>query len=231
MDKPEQYSIIPMKGYAADEAARMIFREFLKTQDTHLLLLDEDATLAPQTLNRLMSRKLPVVSALVFTKSFPPSPTIWRGASGTTPDGKYITWRTRVDDVVKWLESEGVGAEIRARFNANPFDGSIVLTDREGALSRTDNVGFHCTLIRRDVVEAIGEPFCEGNAQGVHEDFDFSMRAIQAGFDLYVDKSVISGHIGVKAIGAMDFWAWMMAMQLDAKQIEAMEDKHDGKKN
>ncbi len=227
MEKPEQYILIPKKGYAADEAAREIFREFLKTDSTHLFLLDGDATVAPKTLTRLMSRNLPVVSALVFTKSIPPTPTIWRGASGIA--GQFVTWRTRVDDVVKFFESDGVGAQVRKAFSENNTQSALVLDDRPNALSRTDNVGFHCTLIRRDVIETIGEPFCEGTPQGVHEDFDFSARAICAGFDLYVDKTVISGHISTRALGVMDFWAWMLAMQLDAKQIEEMEAKQERK--
>jgi GT2 family glycosyltransferase len=225
MEKPQQYILIPKKGYAADDAARQIFRDFLKTDATHLLLLDDDATFAPQTLNRLMSRNLPVVSALVFTKSMPPMPTIWRGASGI--ENKFITWRTRVDDVIKFFEMDGVGSQIRQAFSDNNTQSALVLADSPHALSRTDNVGFHCTLIRRDVVETIGEPFCEGTEHGVHEDFDFSSRAIQAGFDLYVDKTVISGHISTRATGAMDFWAWMMLLQLDAQQMADLEAKAD----
>jgi hypothetical protein len=227
MEKATQYEILPQKGYAADEAARQIFRDFLKTESTHLMLLDDDATLAPKTLERLMSRNLPVVSALVMTKTIPPTPTIWRGASGITPDGKYITWRTRMDDVAKFLETTGVGSQVRNAFSVNPNVAALVLDDHPSALSRTDNIGFHCTLIRRDVVETIGEPFCEGAATGVHEDFDFSRRAIEAGFDLYVDKTVISGHISTRPIGLMDLWAWTMALKLDTEEIARMEAEQD----
>lgn len=218
MEKEQQYNVIAKRGYSPAEAAREIFRDFLKTKDTHILMLDDDATLAPQTLNRLMSRNLPVVGALTWTRSIPPTPTIWRGVGGVA--GNFITWRTRVDDVVKWLERAEVGAEVRK----NQHTSALVLDyNPPDALSRTDNIGFHCVLIRRDVIEAIGEPFCEDTVHGVHEDFDFSARAICAGYDLFVDKTVFSGHINARAIGPLDFWAWMLALRLDAESIASME--------
>lgn len=223
--KEQQYNVIAKRGYSPGEAARAIFRDFLATQDTHILMLDDDATLAPETLNRLMSRNLPVVGALTWTRGLPPAPTIWRGVGGVA--GDFITWRTRVDDVVKWLERVEVGSEVRSNQN----NSALVLNyNPPDALSRTDNIGFHCVLIRRDVVETIGEPFCEETKQGVHEDFDFSARAICAGFDLYVDKTVFSGHISSRAIGPLDFWAWMSALQLDAEGMNKMEVSQDMRK-
>ena len=220
MEKQQKYDIIAKRGYNPGEAARSIFRDFLKTEDTHVLMLDDDATLAPQTLVRLMSRDLPVVGALSWTRGLPPTPTIWRGASGIA--GKYVTWRTRIDDVTKWLERPEVGGEIRSKIGTSEF---VLDYNPKDALSRTDNIGFHCVLIRRDVIEAVGEPFCQENESGVHEDFDFSSRAICAGFDLFIDKTVFAGHISTRASGPMDFWAWMNALQLDAQQLDELEAK------
>jgi hypothetical protein len=222
MDKAHAYNIIPKVGYNPGEAARQIFREFLATKDEFLLMLDDDCDMAPQTLTRLLSRNLPIVGALTWTKSVPPTPTIWRGASGIT--GSFVTWRTRVDDVVKWLERTEVGAEIRK----NQDKSALVLDyNPPDALSRTDNIGFHCLLIRRDALETIGEPFCQETPQGVHEDFDFSSRAICAGFDLFVDKTVFAGHINPRSIGPMDFWAWMLAFRMDSEEAAKIEVQAD----
>ena len=223
LEKPYSYNVIHKRGYNPGEAARQIFREFLQAKDDYLFMLDDDASFAPKTITRLMSRNLPVVGALTWTRSIPPTPTIWRGATGTTPQG-HITWRTRVDDVVKWIERTEVGSEIRR----HQQESALVLEyNPPDALSRTDNVGFHTVLIRRDVIETIGEPFLQETEHGVHEDFDFSARAITAGFDLFVDKTVFAGHIFPRALGPMDFWAWMLAFNMDANAVAEQEAKQD----
>ncbi len=214
MEKDKAYRVIPARGYSAAEAARHIFRSFLKGDETHILMLDDDATVAPQTLHRLMSRELPVVGSLTWTRSLPPSPTIWRGFSGIV-NGQYPSWRTRTDDVIQWMQRPDIERELLEHQSASAF---VLEYNGADALSRTDNIGLHCALVRRDVIEAVGEPFCQPSAEGVREDFDFSERVIRAGFDLYVDKSVFVGHIKPHAIGPMDFGVWMRALETDSRQ-------------
>lgn len=222
----EGVRLIPSVGYGSAEAARDIFRRFLSGNESHLLMLDDDAEIAPGTLTRLMARGLPVIGALTWTRNFPPMPTLWRGESGV--QNGYISWRTRTDDVIKFMQRP----EIEAELQEHQVESAFVLNyDKTDALSRSDKVGFHCLLIQRDVLTAIGEPYCEADANGVHEDFDWSKRAILAGFDLYVDKGVFAGHVKVHSVGPLDFGVWMQALQLDADKFAALEDAQNGKKN
>lgn len=212
--------LIPSKGYSAVEGARYIFRTFLRGEGTHLLMLDDDAVLAPETLTRLLARDLPIVGALTWTGGLPPMPTLYRGFQGVH-EGKHPSWLIREDDLRKFLLTPQVQAELTER---QAESGLVLRYDGDNALSRCDAVGFHCLLIRRDVLETIGEPFLEGNAAGVREDFDFSERVIRAGFDLFVDKTVIAGHVIGHAIRPVDYYAYALVRQTQAEDAKALEE-------
>lgn len=208
--------LIPSVGYGAVQAAVDIFTRFLDGgTESHLLMLDDDAVLAPETITRLLSRNLPVVGGLTWTGGLPPMPTIWRGYSSTVNGSP--SWLVRYDDVAKLMAIPEVGAELQA----HQMDAGLVMKwDGPEALSRNDVIGFHCVLIRREVLEALratGEPFCVGNALGVREDFDFSEKVIKAGFDLFVDKSVIVGHTIAHGIRPLDYYIYAMAREQDMK--------------
>jgi len=201
--------ILYAQGYSAVEGARYIFRSFLAGEGTHLLLLDDDAVLHPATITRLLSRKLPVVGGLTWTGGLPTEPTIYRGFMQVY-QGKFPSWCVRHDDVRKWILLPDVQNELlQHQLEA----GYVTTWDGPEALSRADAIGFHCVLIQRDVLERIGEPYCESNDIGVREDFDFSERAIRAGFDLYVDKTVIVGHVIAHPIRPLDYYVYAFAKE------------------
>lgn len=215
--------LIPSKGYGAVENARQIFRRFLRDgNESHLLMLDDDATFSQHTLTKLLDRNLPVVGALTWTRAFPPAPTIYRGYSQTF-DGKHPGWWVRHDDVVKWMNDPAVQKELVTKQELAAFTLDI---DTPTMVSRTDAIGFHCVLIRRDVLEAIGEPFCEGDANGVREDFDFSERAIKAGFDLFVDKRVVVGHIAVHPMRVLDYFVFAKVAQEQMNEAAGQPQEH-----
>jgi GT2 family glycosyltransferase len=139
-------------------------------------------------------------------------PTIWRGFSSM--QGNAPSWLVRYDDVAKWMDIPEVAKELQERQTESGF---VMNWNGPEALSRNDVVGFHCVLIRRDVLEAIGEPFCVGNELGVREDFDWSERVIKAGFDLFVDKSVIIGHTIAHSIRPLDYYIYALAREADNK--------------
>lgn len=204
MDKSKAKTLVPAEGYGAAESARYLFRKFLKeTQCTHILMLDDDAVLADQTLNRLLSRNLPVVAALTWTHGLPPLPTIWRGLSNV--DGGYPSWWVRQDEIAKWFEDPRIAAEINQHKGESAF--VLSCTDRD-FLKRTDVIGLHCTLFRRDVIEAIGEPFLQGDENGVREDFDLSQRVAHLGHDIFVDTSAVVGHTLAHPIRPFDYFCY-----------------------
>lgn len=204
MDKTIAGNLIPAEGYGAAESARFIFRKFLnETKDTHLLMLDDDCVVSEQTLNRLYSRHLPVVGALTWTNGFPPMPTIWRGYSGV--DKNYPSFWVRQDDVAKWFEDPRTSPELNQLKDSSSF---VLSCTDDDLIKRTDAIGLHCVLIQREVLLGIGEPYLMPDEVGVREDFDFSQRAGRLGVDLYVDTSVVVGHIRAHSIRPLDYYVW-----------------------
>lgn len=138
-------------------------------------------------------------------------PTVWRGFSSVQNGSP--SWLVRYDDIAKWFEIPEVKAELQ---DHQAEAGRVMDWNGKEALSRADVIGFHCVLIRRDVLEALratGEPFCVGNALGVREDFDWSERVIKAGFDLFVDKSVLVGHTVAHSIKPVDYFVYRSAQE------------------
>lgn len=213
MDKTLAGNLIPSEGYGAAESARFIFRKFLtETKDSHLLMLDDDCVVSEQTLNRLYSRHLPVVGGLTWTNGLPPMPTIWRGFSGV--EKNYPSFWVRQDDVAKWFEDPRISPELTLHKEESAFTLSCQDDD---LLKRTDAIGLHCVLIQREVLQAIGEPFLQPDDVGVREDFDFSQRVARAGADMYVDMSVIVGHIRAHSIRPLDYYVWQSFKENESK--------------
>jgi hypothetical protein len=50
-------------------------------------------------------------------------------------------------------------------------------------------------LLRRDALEKMGPPWYVCSNPNAGEDFDFCRRLKAAGFDLFVDYSVFTGHV------------------------------------
>lgn len=209
------------KGYSAAACARLIFRKFLAhPEQTHLLLLDDDAVVAPETITRLLSRNLPVVGGLTWTGGLPTMPTLYRGFESAI-DAKTPSWKVRYEEVANWLARPEVQKEVLD----HQHDSGLVLDyNPTDALSRADGIGFHCVLIRRDVLETIGEPFLEPNDVGTREDFDFSERAIRAGFDLFVDKTVFVGHTIPHSIRPLDFYVYMRVQAENAQDAAKLQE-------
>jgi hypothetical protein len=65
----------------------------------------------------------------------------------------------------------------------------------EPELMEVDGCGMHFCLIRRDVIEAIEPPWFKRNQAGAGEDFYFCRKVKEAGFGIYLDLSVQTGHV------------------------------------
>lgn len=66
-------------------------------------------------------------------------------------------------------------------------------------LKRVDVLGMGFTLIRREVLEAVGDPWFEMGTFGT-DDIFFCLKARDAGFPPMVDLSLTVPHIGLKAV-------------------------------
>ena len=195
------------EGLAVEQARNLLVERFLESSAQWLLFVDRDAILHPMTAIRLMSWNEPIVGALSFARTEPTSPTIYAGARPADTDaGALIGYRVNWEETRSWLLTH-------PQLQTND---PVVLADRpDDALTPVDFTGMHCTLIRRDVLERLRPgPWFErvhpiGGKRGAGEDYYFCRRAAEAGFAIYVDRSVQAGHLaGERSIGGLTFLAW-----------------------
>ncbi len=187
-----------------DAAHNQLVEWFLySTKLEWMFMLDSDACLHSLTLQRLMSWEKPLVSALAFGRQAPHVPIVY-SEERTTIDGQ-VEWHCCLQAVTAWL---GKHPQLCA------VNSPAVLVDRpDDALFQVARTGTHCTLVHRSVLEAIEPPwfkrFGRGHRAGAGSDFYFHGKAIKAGFESFVDLSVVAGHLlGNWCLGPLDFLAW-----------------------
>ncbi len=189
-------------GRPVDVARNLLVKECLEGGFDWLLFIDADMCFAPDSLVRLNSRGKPLISALCFTRRMPPTPTCYRGVQGYTEEGlPYLGIRTT--ETLDFLEAHQVELDL--------YNPGIVLPDCPDALKQYDASGAAFVLIHRKVLEAVEPPWFKYSSpeRMIGEDFYFYMKAKEAGFPLWVDRTVIVGHcFGDQYIGALDFAAY-----------------------
>lgn len=166
-----------------------------------MLQIDQDAILHPETLMRLMSWDVPIISPLVFARYPPIVPVAF---SKRRPDLGPNEYTVEIDEIRHWIGTH------KEMWKSTP----VVLEPLpHDALIHREFVGTHCLLVRRDVFETIEPPWfkrvTEPGHQATGSDRYFSQKAIAAGFPIYMDRSVVAGHMyGRRSLGALDFLAW-----------------------
>ena len=196
---PDGFMYVRRGAMAVDVARNELVNAFLALPETftHLLMVDSDAVLHFRTLERLLSWDVPVVGALAFTRYGPCVPTVYRGERADQPG----MFGVLLDEVHTWVERH------RELMSSKP----VVLDPRPpDSLIEVDRTGCHCLLIRRDVLQAIPEPWfvAEVMRRG-REDFYFCEQAQKAGFRVYVDLGCMAAHLyGDRPLAAMDHMVW-----------------------
>lgn len=177
-------------------------KKFLDTDSDYILSMHNDVVAAPKTLMRLLSWDKPLVSALIFMREDPVAPHIWRKRSNTD---KY---NLRIQDTFRWL------MEHKA-INFGPF---VMEPRPDDALAEIDFTSTSCTLIHRSVLEKMRERVqdmwfkWDDDLLGRGEDRNFFSNASEVGFQAYVDRSCIVGHlVGDIPMSSADFVAWCSA--------------------
>ena len=200
LEMPQGERMEPLREgpLAVDVARNEVVRRFLKNpQAQWLLWVDSDAELHPLTLIRLLSWNQPMVGALTFQRYGPCLPTVMRGRN---PSGDG--WGTQVGEVREWIE----------KYPQLLRSSSGIVSPRPAdALHLVDRTGCHCLLTHRSVYEATEEQWFVGNPKHRHtrEDMHFCEQVQAAGFPIYVDYSVVAGHLyGDRPIGPLDFIVW-----------------------
>ena len=168
----------------------------------YLLWIDSDATASPGTLTRLLSRNVPIVSALCFKRKYPVTPAC--GRKDMHPGAGKSDYPAPISDVARWVD---------AHKDLCNLEGSALLPDEDGSLLPVDVVGTHYTLIKREVFEATPQPWYVRTTAPTNgstgSDWYFCKMAKEAGFASFVDLTAISGHLeGSHCISVKDFVAW-----------------------
>jgi len=202
--KPPPTVYARLEGHSVDEGRNYLTDYFLRhpQEFSHLLFLDSDCTFHPDAIVRLIERRLPIICGCMYKRGLPPMPTL----------GSYLGRNKKGMEVFKF------GPAIRKILAHTKKMGVDETTENAVVLPRTDDdiweiggCGMHFTLIRREVLEAMDAPYFLMNANAAGEDFYFCIKARQAGFKIYNDLSVHTGHLlGPDAeIGLREFLAFM----------------------
>jgi hypothetical protein len=156
-----------------------------------LLLLDDDAVVHPDTIQRLQSWNKPVVSALSVQRKQPFAPVAWRDHLGEDSHRQYAPIpRGWLGSIRSWVIAH---PEV---VNARAYGAATVLSPRpDDALVEVQAGSAHCLLIDRDVLDRMGSPWFQPGISFYKE----------AGCKCYVDRSCVAGHIGHTVAGLLDF--------------------------
>lgn len=174
-----------------------VVRQFKEDGDDWLFSVHNDIQFLPDTLPRLLEWDKPLVSALLFMRSSPPTPHIWN-AYEESP----TIYAQRLRDTFAWLLAH---PEL---MTTHPTISAERIPD---ALAPIEFTSTSCCLMHRSVFEKVKAPWFRwrDQHQGGGEDFYFFQKAKKAGFQAYVDRSVIVGHLmNDIPSSAADFMVW-----------------------
>jgi hypothetical protein len=82
MEKPSEYIFIHADNGPIDTLRNDLVETALKAQVTHLIMMDVDHIYHPKTITSLLSRRLPIVSALTFRRYAPFDSIMLRATAG-----------------------------------------------------------------------------------------------------------------------------------------------------
>jgi len=187
LQKPSSLKLTKISNRPADVARNEIIAQLEKDW---LFLMDADQTFAPETLQKLLSWDLPIVSGLYFKSPGAPYPHCYQyayktGKTETTEDAHY--YAPIIGPIHNFLMKHK---------DKLPGDrGAVVLPSTREDLIECDGIGGGCILVHRRVLDAIEPPWFQYNpGTYIGEDFYFSRKVQAAGFKIFVDPGVICGH-------------------------------------
>ncbi len=172
------------------------------TDDEWLLSWHSDVIGVPQTLMRLLSWNRPLVSALIFMRTPPVTPHIWQAYKE-----EPRIYAQRIQDTRQWfLQHKDYMGEFR------PF----VMDPRPAdALVPVSFTSTSCMIMHRAVLEDMRAEVkdvwfkWDDERGGGGEDRRFCQLARKCGYETFVDRSCVVGHlVGDTPTSAADFFTW-----------------------
>lgn len=171
-----------------------------------ILFADVDATWHPDAIQRLWDRKKDIVCGIMYRRALPPIPTIGY-YQGVNEKGRHIydlgTFSDQVKHYLAWQKQKlGMGDNIPNNL--------CFPSEYPGELVEVDGCGSHFVLIRKRVFEAMPAPWYKTVTVSAGEDYWFCRKAKAAGFKIYADMTVHTGHeVGTGFdVGANEFMAF-----------------------
>jgi hypothetical protein len=185
---PDEFYFDRIEGQSVATARNLLAAHVLQAphKPDYMLMVDSDATWHPAAVERLMSRHLAMVTGCIYYRGLPPVPT-WGRYTGKNQDGHHVYhfgWAIR--QIMNQVRRQGLDTDT---------PNALCLPKSEHDLVEIDGCGMHFCLIRRDVLEAIEPPWFEAGSTLSGEDFYFCRKVRAAGFQIYADLSVHTGHI------------------------------------
>lgn len=176
--------LIRVPDLAVDDGRNLAVRLFLETKCEWLLQVDDDMGLHPQTLQRLASRRVDVVAGMCSTRTRPPIVGIYRVIEEKGEDGRELAEMQR-RATFDWLLAHGEAlGTAPVVMEPSPAD----------AMVEVDLIGTGCLLVNRRVFEALEDPWFVCGKTKSGEDFYFARSVREAGFQMWIDRSVVVGH-------------------------------------
>ncbi len=179
-----------------------------KLEKDWLFFMDDDQTFPPETLERLISWDVPIVSGLYFKPYGKPVPHayryMWEEAKkypGHDEQSDHF-YLSMVNEVAAYL------AKFYEKIVKADLPTALLPAKRED-LIECDGVGGGCLLIHRRVFDAIEKPYFKCNPNTfIGEDFYFCRKAREAGFKIYLDPGILCGHKQRDLTGYRHFMNW-----------------------
>ena len=198
LQKPPDFLFIRERGGHAslDRMRNNIVYRAMRDGATHLLMMDADQIYPVNTITRLCSHNLDVVSAMVFRRYPPFDPLMFRGRINTH---RYIP-------VDEWKEGDLV--------EVNATGTGCILYNMKV---------FHA--IKPPWFEFRKNPrkeFRDKDEKEIGEDFSFCSRLKRAGFKIYVDTGLQVDHLALIQINmkAHRLWRWLKDNQKECEKQE-----------
>lgn len=186
MEKPEGMYWTYLNGMPIDISRNVLVESALKEPIEYVLFADSDATWAPGALTRLVSRNKDVITGCIYKRSIYPVPTFGRYTHTNEDNHAMYDFSVAMDAILTIADIHGLNP-------SSPAEVVLPITQRD--LLKIDGCGLHFCLIHRRVFEKLPFPWFQCLSPGAGEDFYFCQKAIEAGFEIWADLSVHTGHI------------------------------------
>lgn len=189
LHKPLPCGFMYVERQRIDKARNYIAMEALKTGADYLLFVDDDNPIPPDTLEKFLEADKDIVSAPILSRN--------AGKDGKHALCSFYSKTVKVDN-----------KDLRLYFPIEKFRD-------EGPLHQIDATGTGCILIKRQVLEALYKKYqdnifefgdikfkkkttidgVEYDRRTMSEDCEFSERAVDAGFEIWLDDRIRPYHM------------------------------------